>query len=104
MDLFGFQTAENFWRPLIKGDSPRPADVPKRRRLLVLNVFFAPNSVGGATRIAQDQVRALCENRGESWDVTVLCTDPDPWMSPWQNESSAEDDREVWEVDRPLPV
>ena len=104
MDLFGFQTAENFWRPLIKGDSPRPADVPRRRRLLVLNVFFAPNSVGGATRIAQDQVRSLCENLGETWDVTVLCTDPEPWMSLRQPKSSADDELEVWEIERPLPV
>ena len=104
MDLFGFRRAEDFWSPLINLDSSSPSTVSKRRRLLVLNVFFAPNSVGGATRIAQDQVRALCENRCDDWDVTVLCTEPDPWMSPWQNEASAEDDREVWEIERPLPV
>ena len=31
---------------------------PQRKKLLVLNVFFAPQSIGGATRVAQDQVQA----------------------------------------------
>ena len=50
----------------------------QKKKLLVLNVYFAPQSVGGATQIAQDQVRGLCEELGDSWEVTVLCTNPQP--------------------------
>ena len=53
----------------------------KRRKLLVLNVFFAPQSIGGATRIAQDQVRSMTRNYGSEYEITVLCTDPTPWMA-----------------------
>ena len=104
--LFEPAQAEAFWRPLI-GSGPEPAaplQRRRRRRLLVLNVFFAPNSIGGATRIAQDQVRALCDQLGDDWEVTVLCTDPAPWMQIEPLECSPEDEPEVWELDQPLPV
>ena len=53
----------------------------KRRKLLFLNVFFAPQSIGGATRIAQDQVHSMTQNYGSEYEITVLCTDPTPWMA-----------------------
>ena len=107
-DLFGPDQAEHFWRPLIgpettstpqdkqverwtkvfwrrligtKATSPTPGKQVAKRKLLVLNVYFAPQSVGGATRIAQDQVRAICDQLGDQWEVTVLCTESDPYMS-----------------------
>ena len=44
----------------------------------MLNVFFAPQSIGGATRVAQDQVQALAEQLGDQWEITVLCTQMNP--------------------------
>ncbi|QVL52563.1 MAG: glycosyltransferase [Cyanobium sp. M30B3] len=52
----------------------------RRQKLLVINVFFAPQSVGGATRVAQDQVREILHDHADAYDVTVLCIDHDPWQ------------------------
>ena len=82
--------AEAFWRPWLEGGSPLGAAAvasgprlllkPPRRRLLVANVFFAPQSIGGATRVVQDQVAALLEHAADRYAITVLCTDHDPWQ------------------------
>ena len=53
---------------------------PTRQKLLVINVFFAPQSIGGATRVAQDQVREILQTNDNAYDVTVLCIDHDPWQ------------------------
>jgi glycosyltransferase involved in cell wall biosynthesis len=52
----------------------------RRQKLLVINVFFAPQSVGGATRVAQDQVLEILQDHSDAYDVTVLCIDHDPWQ------------------------
>ncbi|MEB3319608.1 MAG: glycosyltransferase [Cyanobium sp.] len=75
-ELFAPASADAFWMPLIH---PAPA-APLRRRLLVINVFFAPQSMGGATRVAQDQVLQLLEQAGDRYEVTVLCADHEPWQ------------------------
>ena len=80
----------------------------QRRKLLVLNVYFAPQSVGGATRVAQDQVRALQAQRGDQWEVTVLCTDSEPWQcgsgSPLIQSSPARSGRSTAVADADAPV
>jgi glycosyltransferase involved in cell wall biosynthesis len=43
----------------------------KGQRWLLINVFFWPDAVGGATRVAMDQARELVEAGAE---VTVLCS------------------------------
>ena len=112
-DLFGLDQAERFWRPLIGPDdsSITPANRGVKRKLLVLNVYFAPQSVGGATRIAQDQVRAICDRLGDQWEVTVLCTEAEPYLDVSDPESSASEasehppsQRKAWMIERPIPV
>jgi len=73
--LFHDGLAEHFWRPFLAGEMPG-----KRRRLLVINVFFSPQSIGGATRVAQDQVLELLDRHRDAYDITVLCADHDPWQ------------------------
>lgn len=57
------------------------------RRWLLINVFFWPDAVGGATRVMMDQARELVES-GE--DVTVLCSarisrgDYSVDVAPWE--------------------
>lgn len=89
-ELFAPACAEGFWQPLIAAPPDLPAPTAPRRRLLVINVFFAPQSIGGATRVAQDQVRQLLERAGDRYEVTVLCAD----HGPWQLEPAAEGDLE----------
>jgi glycosyltransferase involved in cell wall biosynthesis len=83
LQLFSPQRADSIWEDLIAA----PAASPRRRRLLVINVFFAPQSIGGATRVAQDQVLQLLERAGDRYEVTVLCAD----HGPWQNDSADAD-------------
>ena len=45
-----------------------------RLRVLICNVFYAPQSYGGATRVVQDNVRAYIENF-DDLDVAVFCSD-----------------------------
>jgi glycosyltransferase involved in cell wall biosynthesis len=97
-ELFGSHQAERFWRPLIEPpDSSHPS--PQRNKLLVLNVFFAPQSIGGATRVAQDQVQALADELGDQWEITVLCTEDEPWQLP-----ETPHDPEAWLQPGPIPL
>lgn len=48
--------------------------VAPRRRVLVVNVFFPPQAVGGATRVVADNVRQICAEHGDKIDVEVFCT------------------------------
>lgn len=81
LQLFGPHRAGAFWLPLIQGPgATEPVGWPAKRKLLVINVFFAPQSVGGATRVAQDQVRELIERAGDRYEITVLCADHSPWQ------------------------
>jgi glycosyltransferase involved in cell wall biosynthesis len=79
---FSTHLGEQIWSELFltpSATSPsRPT--PQREKLLVINVFFAPQSFGGATRVAQDHVRELVTNHPDAYDVTVLCIDHDPWQ------------------------
>jgi glycosyltransferase involved in cell wall biosynthesis len=49
----------------------------KKRKIAIVNVFFAPNSIGGATRVVEDNVEALRKNHGDEIDVVVFTTHPD---------------------------
>ena len=71
----------------------------------MLNVYFAPQSVGGATRIAQDQVRVFQEQFGDQWEVTVLCTESESWQADLDQEpADPSKPRKVWQIEQPLPI
>ena len=87
--LFNDGVAEHFWQQQLRTPSQLngTADLAtsQRRKLLVINVFFAPQSFGGATRVAQDQVLDILQNHGDAYDVTVLCIDHDTWQDTGSN-------------------
>ena len=60
--------------------APRGAAQHRRTRLLFVNVFFWPQSIGGATRILEDSVRYIGEHYPDDFELYVLCADesPDP--------------------------
>jgi glycosyltransferase involved in cell wall biosynthesis/tetratricopeptide (TPR) repeat protein len=78
-DLCAPTRADVFWQGLIQAPPPQQAE-SRRRRLLVINVFFAPQSIGGATRVAQDQIRQLLNLAGDRYEVTILCVDHGPYQ------------------------
>ncbi|MEM0955682.1 MAG: glycosyltransferase family 4 protein [Pseudomonadota bacterium] len=51
------------------------------KRLLVLNVFYAPQSFGGATVVAEAINESLARDLG--WQVTVITTHVDPGIPPY---------------------
>lgn len=80
--LFGKAEGQRFWEEVTKADTTKP---PRRRRKqLLINCFFAPQSVGGATRVAQNRVRELLAEP-DAPEVTVLCVDLDPWQGAPNN-------------------
>ena len=81
--LFGQAQGQRFWEELDQNDANAQAP-SRRRKQLVINCFFAPQSVGGATRVAQNRVKELLAQENAP-DVTVLCVD----LSPWQGAPSA---------------
>jgi glycosyltransferase involved in cell wall biosynthesis/tetratricopeptide (TPR) repeat protein len=46
----------------------------RRTRVLVVNVFFAPQSTGGATRVVIDNVQDLCDLAGEEFEFEIFTT------------------------------
>ncbi|MFM8443024.1 MAG: glycosyltransferase [Methylococcus sp.] len=51
-----------------------------RKRILFINVFYHPQSIGGATRVMESQIRGLQEYYPDDYEICVLTThaDPDP--------------------------
>lgn len=49
----------------------RPAPKPK---LLVVNVFYPPQALGGATRVVADNVTHLLAHHGDAFEVDILTT------------------------------
>ena len=47
---------------------------PRKLRLLICNVFFAPQSYGGATRVVEDNVRDLAAQYPDL-EIAVFCSD-----------------------------
>jgi len=60
--------------------APRAAAQHRRTRILFVNVYFWPQSIGGATRILEDSVRHISEHYPDEFELYVLCADesPDP--------------------------
>ena len=76
---FNRACGEQIWTQLIEPGGSKIKAVKKK--VLVINVFFAPQSVGGATRVAQDYVQSMLSDETIDYDVTVLCTDYDRWQT-----------------------
>lgn len=59
------------------GEVQRPHDAvePKRKSILIANVFYAPQSIGGATRVVEDNINYFKSNASAEFDITVVCVD-----------------------------
>ena len=77
---FNRRVGEQIWTNLIQAEQTISTSKPKKK-VLVINVFFAPQSIGGATRVAQDYVEEMLLDETTDYDVTVLCTEYDHWQT-----------------------
>lgn len=71
----------DFWNQIIKKNETKSSSQSNTKKVLLINVYFAPQSVGGATRVAQDYVREMLDDPDTNYEVTVLCTEYDHWQS-----------------------
>ncbi|WP_202903930.1 glycosyltransferase [Halomonas huangheensis] len=51
------------------------AETRTRRKIALVNVFFPPQSIGGATRVLADNFKALRKHYGEDIDICVFTAD-----------------------------
>ena len=89
---------EQIWSELIHPNGLKTKQ--NKKKVLVINVFFAPQSVGGATRVAQDYVQDMINDQTIDYDVTVLCTDYDRWQTDiGKNRKTVDQESESLEVE-----
>lgn len=50
----------------------------RKKRLLIVNSFFWPQSVGGATRIVESYIDELNKTNGDEFEIFVLCANANP--------------------------
>ncbi|MGI9212336.1 MAG: glycosyltransferase [Methylococcaceae bacterium] len=67
---------------LLNDTAVSPLPEQRKIKLLFVNVFFAPQSVGGATRIVESHVRYLLEHYPDDYEIQILTTEYDP--AHWQ--------------------
>ncbi len=92
--------AENYKAIIAKIEQAKP--IPKKR-LLVVNVFYPPQAIGGATRVMQSNVRDLKTIMGEEWSIDVVCT-LEGGITPYEITRYVEDGARVFAItaaDRP---
>ena len=95
---FNRSHGEQIWSELIHPNGLKTKQ--NKKKVLVINVFFAPQSVGGATRVAQDYVQDMINDQTIDYDVTVLCTDYDRWQTDiGKNRKDVDQESESLEVE-----
>ncbi|MDA3888780.1 MAG: glycosyltransferase, partial [Allgaiera sp.] len=77
----------------------RPEEMQKTR-LVVVNVFYPPQAIGGATRVVHDNVRLLRENYGTKYEIDVICT-LEGGSDPLSVTTDTEDSIRVWAITIP---
>ncbi len=55
-------------------EGPDSAIAARRTRVLIVNVFFPPQDIGGATRVVADNVRDLVREHGQELEIEVFTT------------------------------
>lgn len=73
---------------------------PHRPRILIANVFFPPQSIGGATRVVRDHVEELIDRYKDHFEVGVLCSNNEEVL-PYQTEKYTWHGAPVWSISAP---
>lgn len=70
---------------------------PRKRKLALVNVFFPPQSIGGATRVVADNFLALRKHHADELDVCVFTADAEH-RAPHQMAVYIHEDCRVYQV------
>jgi len=74
--------------------------VPRRPRVMLANVFYPPQAIGGATRVVFDQAKELVARHKQEFEVGVLCGNNEP-VTPYQTEAYDWNGVRVWTISSP---
>jgi glycosyltransferase involved in cell wall biosynthesis len=80
-----------------------PATVPAQVRLprvLLTNVFFPPQAIGGATRVLRDQAAELLARYADRYEIGILCGNHES-ATPYRTESYDWRGAPVWSIGCP---
>lgn len=77
-----------------------PADI-RRPRILLANVFFPPQAIGGATRVVRDQAAELLARYSRNYDVGILCGN-DEAVQPYSIQAYSWAGLPVWSLGCPI--
>jgi tetratricopeptide (TPR) repeat protein len=64
----------HIFRAVQAPDFLMPPSMPERKRVLIVNVFFPPQDIGGATRVVAENVRDLVREYGGELEIEVFAT------------------------------
>jgi len=78
-------------------DTVRPAAARSKARLLIVNVFYPPQDIGGATRVVQDNVADLLSLYGDHYEIDVIAT-LEGGTRPHHVDCYARDGVRVWTI------
>ena len=78
-------------------DAVRPPLPMPRARLLIVNVFYPPQDVGGATRVVRDNVIDLLRLYGDRYEIDVIAT-LEGGETPYGVQCHARDGARIWTV------
>ena len=84
----------------IAGRPDRLPAAARKPRVLIVNVFFPPQAIGGATRVVRDLAAGLLADHGETFELGVLCGN-DEEAEPYQLNSYCWRDIPVWSINTP---
>lgn len=72
-DAYGVERMAENLVSIFARTTPARVSVAKPK-IVVVNVFYPPQAIGGATRIVYDQVEHLAQNYGDAFDIEVFTT------------------------------
>ena len=74
--------AENI-SSIVANATPKLSQTAQRPLILIVNVFFPPQTIGGATRVVRDNVDYFIDHFGEQFDIAVFSS-VDGDLKPYQ--------------------
>lgn len=80
-------------------EAVRPLSVQKKR-IVIVNVFYPPQAIGGATRVVHDNVRLLQKKYGSDYEIDVICS-YEGGTTAYEINRYARDGVRVWAIATP---
>ena len=81
-------------------ETVRPTSQAKKR-IAIVNVFYPPQAIGGATRVVHDNVTLLQKLYGDEFEIDVICT-YQGGSNPYAVDRYARDGVRVWAIATPV--